>query len=292
MKNYDIQFENVDIQSVEFEKKIRECSDATFVCVATGSDELNLSTAEDVYCILKRNLINYTPPIFTRVRKIIKSDNFEQKGSFLAERNINLFGTTSSIFSNNTLFNSQLESLAFAVHLCYNWAIKSLKTDFDYKKALNDFYTSEYSRRSSMAAALHIPSKLKSCGINTLNSLPSEEELTEFRKLVKNDTKKQALMKNEHERWNAFMRSEGFRSVDFESVKKYAPYTRSHKDEAAKLHPCITGWDELDILQEQYNQLQAELDLKPSSFKEYDEKLVVEIPDIIKRANELSKEGW
>ena len=105
-------------------------------------------------------------------------------------------------------------------------------------------------------------------------------------------TKKEVLIENEHERWNAFMRSEGFRTVDFETVKKYAPYTRSHKDEAAKLHPCITSWTGLDALQQQYNELQNKLYLKKSNFKEYDEKLVVEIPKIIKRANELSKEGW
>ena len=99
-------------------------------------------------------------------------------------------------------------------------------------------------------------------------------------------------MMNEHERWNAFMCSEGFRSVDFETVKKYAPYTRSHKDEAAKLHPCITSWKNLEMLQKKYDELQGKLHLKKSNFIEYDEKLVVEIPKIIRRANDLSKEGW
>ena len=305
MENYNIKFEdNVDINSKEFEKKIIDCSDATFVCVATGSDELNISTAENIYRILRRNYSGYTPPIFTRIRKIIKSENFAEKGSYLYDRNIYLFGTTSSIFSNETLFNSQLENLAFAVHLCYNWSLDKSKESFEYQKALYDFYTSEYSRRSSMAAALHIPSKLKSIGIQTKNTLPCEADVYDFEKLLETKviikseketttkTKKEVLIENEHERWNAFMRSEGFRTVDFETVKKYAPYTRSHKDEAAKLHPCITSWTDLDTLQQQYNELQKKLYLKKSNFKEYDEKLVVEIPEIIKRANELSKEGW
>ena len=141
-----------------------------------------------------------------------------------------------------------------------------------------------------MAAALHIPSKLKSIGITTSDPLPKDDELGDFEELIKKN--KLTLMQNEHERWNAFMRSEGFRTVDFETVKNYAPYTRSHKDEAAKLHPCIKSWTDLDKLQQQYNELQKKLYLKKSNFKEYDEKLVVEIPEIIKRANELSKEGW
>jgi len=292
MNNYDIEFEDVEIESPEFESKVSAYANASFVCVATGSDDLNLSTAENVYRIIRRNYSGETPPIFSRVRKTIKSNNFEEKGSYLKERNIHLFGTTASVFSNDTLFNSTLENLAFAVHLCYNWALNEPKDSFVYKKALNDFCTSEYSRRSSMAAALHISAKLGSCGIIAKGTLPTDSDLLKFEEILKDDVLKLTLVKNEHDRWNAFMRSEGFRTVDFETVKKYAPLTRSHKDEAAKLHPCIVSWEELDILQEQYNKLQKQLDLKPSDFKEYDEKIVVEIPQIIRKARQLCEKGW
>lgn len=293
MRNYDVKFEEVDIESGDFETKVSRYKNTTFVCVATGSDDLNISTAENLFRIFRRNYTGYTPPIFTRVRKVMKSDNFADKGTFLKDRNIHLFGTSPSIFSNDTLFNSQLENLAFAVHLSYNWAIDDDKTSFNYQRALNDFYTSEYSRRSSMAAALHIPSKLKMCNIEVENGeLPSDKNLVEFEAAIKDENKKLELMINEHERWNAFMRSEGFRTVNFQTVKKYAPITRSHKDEDAKLHPCIVSWDDLDTLQEEYDALQKKLSLKISNFKEYDEKIVVEIPKIIKRANEFSKEGW
>ncbi len=292
MNNYDIEFEDVEIESPEFESKVSAYANASFVCVATGSDDLNLSTAENVYRIIRRNYSGETPPIFSRVRKTIKSNNFEEKGSYLKERNIHLFGTTACVFSNDTLFNSTLENLAFAVHLCYNWALNEPKDSFVYKKALNDFCTSEYSRRSSMAAALHISAKLGSCGIVAKGTLPTDSDLLKFEEILKDDVLKLTLVKNEHDRWNAFMRSEGFRTVDFETVKKYAPLTRSHKDEAAKLHPCIVSWEELDILQEQYNKLQKQLDLKPSDFKEYDEKIVVEIPQIIRKARQLCEKGW
>lgn len=293
MKNYNVKFEEVDIEGSDFETKVSRYKNTTFVCVATGSDDLNISTAENLFEIFRRNYTGYTPPIFTRVRKVMKSDNFADKGTFLDDRNIHLFGTSNSIFSNDTLFNSELENLAFAVHLSYNWAIDDEKTSFNYQKALNDFYTSEYSRRSSMAAALHITSKLKMCNIEVKKGeLPNEENLIEFDNIIKDEDKKLELMINEHERWNAFMRSEGFRTVKFSTVKKYAPLTRSHKDEDAKLHPCIISWEDLEPLQKEYDALQKKLSLKISNFKEYDEKLVVEIPKIIKRANEFSKEGW
>lgn len=285
MNHYDIQFEEVDVESIEFENKVKSYSDVTYVCVATGLDELNLSTANHIYQVLRRNYDGYIPPIFTRVRKTVKVSNFEAKGSFLEERNIHLFGTTASRFSNNVLFNSQLEKLALAVHLCYNGVLDEPENSFCYRKVLSDFYVSEYARRSSMSAALHIMAKLRA------KSWPTEAELNDFEKVITDKTAKEILVKNEHERWNAFMRSEGFRTVDFATVRKYAPYTRSHKDEMARLHPCIVSWDDLDSLQKQYDELQRALNLKQSNFKEYDQKIVEEIPKIIRKANQLYKEG-
>lgn len=293
LDRYDILFESIDVESKAFEEKIREYADATFVCVATDSDERNIAAAENVYRIFHRNYSGYIPPIFARVRKNQKCENFRQEGDYLVRKNIEFFGTMSGVFSNKTLFNTELENLAFAVHLCYNWALTAPKESFEYQKALNDFYTSEYSRRSSMAAALHIAAKLRSCNLIAADScVPTEEALADFEALVQDETVKSHLAKNEHDRWNAFVRSEGFRRADFETVKKYAPETRTHKDEEVKLHPCIVSWEELDALQQAYNALQQELNLKPSNFKQYDFKLVEEIPQIVAKAKQLEKEGW
>ncbi|MBO7217985.1 MAG: hypothetical protein J6V50_04715, partial [Clostridia bacterium] len=292
MEKYGIEFIDVDIESSDFEEVIKAFDDTTFVCVATGLDDLNIRTADNIYRIMRRHYSGYTPPIFSRVRKNIQSANFSDKGSYLKDRKTELFGTTESLFKNETLFNSELESLAFAVHLCYNFALSAPRDSFDYKKALHDFYTSEYSRRSSLATALHISAKLKSCGIDCGGILPSDDALSLYEEALLKDETKLRLIKNEHQRWNAFVRSEGFCAVDFENVKKYAPETRSHKDEKAKMHPCITEWEELDDLQAKYNELQQALNLKPSDFKEFDRKIVTEIPEIVRRAKTLSKEGW
>ena len=284
LKAYDIAFTDVDVQSTDFQGKVLENADATFVCVATGSDELNISVAETLYGIFRRRYAGFIPPIFTRVRQSVTSGNFHQQGTYLSERNIHVFGTAEAVFADQTLFNTRLETLAFAVHLCYNWALDKSKDSYEYQKAKHDFYTSEYSRRSSMAVALHIPAKLHSCGLG-------EDDLAGFAALLQDAKVAERMARNEHDRWNAFVRSEGFRTTDFETVKKYAPHTRTHKDEAAKLHPCILSWEELDVFQQQYNQLQEELLLKPSDFKEYDFKIVREIPQIMKKAKQLCEEG-
>lgn len=296
MNNYDISFVNVDIEKAEFESALNKQSNTSFVFIATGSDDLNLSTAERVFRLLKSKYSGYIPPIFTRVRKTVKSENFSEKGTFLSDRNIHIFGSLDSVFSKETILNSQLEKLAFAIHLCCCDALDSDKDSYEYKKALYDFNFSEYTRRSSMATALHISAKLKYCGLITSKHIsekcfsPFNVDISSFDELMKNENLQLNLIKNEHIRWNAFMRSEGYRTVDFETVKKYAPITRSHKDEDAKLHPCIVDWEKLEELQNEYNKLQAKLNLKKSNFTKNDKEIVIKIPLIIKKAKQLCEE--
>lgn len=294
-RNYDIKFVKADIESSDFESAIQKFSDATFVCVATGSDDLNIATAERVYRIFRRNYTGYLPPIYTRVRKDIKSNTLSSTNSFLDKRNIEVFGTTDSIFSNNRLFHSRLENLALAVHLCYNNVLSESRDSFKYKKALNEFYTSEYSRRSSMAVALHIPAKLHTLGItaNTIDrSEPfvSEKELRRYERIIKDAACLERLAQQEHERWNAFVRSEGFRSATIEAMKIYAPLTRSNKDEMARLHPCIVSWDNLAGLQTEYDALREKLNLKENNFQNNDREIIRKIPEIIRKANQLCEE--
>ena len=286
LKGYGIDFIDVDIESAELKEKMKDSLDAAYVCIATGSDDLNLSTAENLYHIFRRNNIDYTPPIFTRVRKTIKSENYNEKGSYLKNRNIHLFGTVDSVFKEKTLFNSKLENLAFAVNLCYCWALGADKESFEYGAAAEALYGSEYNRRSSMAAALHIAAKLYSCGLaNKENSEIGEENLLKFEKLIsEKKTKLDDLAKNEHDRWNAFVRSEGYVGVDMETVKGYADKTHSHKDDESKRHPCILSWEELDKFQKEYDACYEEFGLKKCDFKEYDYKIVKEIPQIVRAA--------
>ena len=292
LDQYNINFIDVDIESADFDKKIADSLDATFVCVATGSDDLNISTAENLYRIFRRQTFGYTPPIFTRVRKIVKSENYNKKDSYLYDRNIHLFGTTESIYSNNTLFNSKLEKLALAIHLCYSSALSKSYDSYEFKQALHTFCCSEYNRRSSMATALHISSKLVSCGImsNTQNH-PTDDDLNKFENNLDGEML-EVLIKNEHDRWNAFVRSEGYVCADVNTVCKYATENNSHKDEISKLHPCILGWDELSEFQKEYDEILAKnYGLKEQNFKDYDKDIIKKIPEIVRKANELCEEN-
>jgi hypothetical protein len=146
-----------------------------------------------------------------------------------------------------------------------------------------------------MAMALHIPAKLHACGI-TAHTSPKAEQLVIdkdircYEKLLENEEIVTTLAKNEHDRCNAFVRSEGFRVATIGTLKQYAPLNHSNKDELAKLHPCIVSWEELDVLQKEYDELREKFGLKANNFKNNDIDIIRKIPQIIKKANELCKE--
>ena len=107
LKEYDIKFVQTDIKSVDFQKDIAESLDATHVTVSTGNDDLNITTADELFTYFRKNKnFGDTPPIFARVRGDIKTLNLLHGEDFLKSRNIHIFGTTETIFSDKTLFNS------------------------------------------------------------------------------------------------------------------------------------------------------------------------------------------
>ncbi len=291
LPEYDIKFIETDINSVQFEKDIKESLDATYVVLSTGQDEMNINTAEYLYRVFRKSSsFEKTPPIFARVRESTKSSNLTEENSFLENRNIHIFGTTETIFRQRSLFNTELEHLAFAIHLCYFGALNEPVGSSYYKEVLHHFYTREYDRRSSMATALHIPSKLVSCGVlKPGDSVLDGKISAKFESYISDEVALLELAKNEHDRWNAFMRSEGYRKASIAQMKEYAHKTGSHKDDHAKLHPCITAWEELDLVAEEYNELK--IGKKPVDFQKYDFDIVKKIPEILRMASLLdSKE--
>ncbi len=277
LKNYNIEFIKADVQHASFESIIQEKSaDATYGVIAMGDDELNLIAADRIQGVLRRvKKFEKTPPLFVRVRAGMKAKNLSDT-SYLEQRNITLFGTIDTIYSEKTLLNTELEKRALAVHLCYNKALDLSPEDPAYQKAVNRYLTSEYNRRSSMAAALHQDAKLHSAALLKEQGLESKEILDR-------------LYRNEHLRWMAFMRSEGYRTTDSKTMTLYAPKTGRDRDDLSKLHPCIIDWDQLDALSAHFNQLG--LSSEPVDFKEYDELIVNRIPKICEVAAALPSGG-
>lgn len=294
-----IQFVKADVETLEFRDKLLEENnslDATYIVVAMGEDQLNFSTSDELFKIYRRSNgfdEEKMPEIFARVRSNLKSQSYINKNEFLTKRHIHLFGTAESIFSEKTLFNTDLENLAFAVHLAYNGCLQKEKDTEKYKEAYLDFKTSEYNRRSSMATALHIPAKLHMCGAGIENI---EDIFSDSEEIIKNlkiyegrilDSKEfERMARNEHDRWNAFMLSEGYQSASKEEMLQYCKITKEHKDDRSMLHPCITDWESLDDLSKTFNGVCG----KNKDFKSSDADIIINIYKIIQKAKNLKGE--
>ena len=279
---YNIEFINSDITDENFESLITASSDSTYVLIATGDDALNITTADTVHRVLKTATGNYgeNAPIYTRVRSGIMAQTLEKsENCYLKSRNISIFGNIESIYSNTTIFNNTLDRLALAVNMIYNEFTSLDHNDAQFSEIKRSFETNEYDRRNSTATALHIIYKLFCCGIlskersalNISDADSFEEVLPQYRDM---------LAQNEHLRWNDYMRCDGYRAADFDTVKKYAEFTGSHKNITAKLHPCITNWENLDKLAQQYNAFAG----TDKNFKKSDYDIIDNLGNIIRFA--------
>ncbi len=273
---YDIDFIKADVSHSDFAASIAEHSgDMTYAVIAMGDDELNIAAADKLQGILRKiNGFNKTPPIFARVRSSLKSENLSNT-QYLKDRNIHLFGSIDTIYSEETLLNTELEKLALAVHLCYYGVLEKNSEDEAFQSAVKSFVGSAYNRRSSMASALHIAPKLY------MAEKLKEQEFTDDDILDK-------LAQCEHLRWMAYTRGIGFSAATTEQMKKYAPLTGKDRDDMSKLHICLHGWDELDGLSDDFNSImKIENEEDKTDFKDIDRVIMKNLDLILEKAKTL-----
>ena len=305
----DIGFVKCDVDTDEFEKLVFDentgSPDASYIFITTPDDEKNIELSERLYRLFRsHNHYSHTPRILTRVRSSIKSEIYvRDDNSYLEQRNIRFFGSLNSVFEQSTLFHSQLERLAFTVELAYNYLLpekdpasmsldelKAYLSRKDIVECRNNFMHSEYMRRSSMAAALHIPAKLHDCGVLEVGQPFLDDAVAaRFEKLLEED---EGLLDSlaclEHSRWLAYMQSEGYRQADWEELLRFYPKLehKNNQDKLSKRHLCIVGWEMLDELNEKYMSLNPP---HKKDFKASDRNIVGNIPRLIRLTNRLEE---
>ena len=175
---------SVDVQTSTFADKISKITDATYVFVALGNDDVNINTAVNLRMYFERMHIH---PVIqavvynTQQKKALKGiENYRGQAY-----DIEFVGDIASSYTEDVILNSELEADALRRHM--KWG----------KEA--EFWTYEYNYRSSMASAIHMKARI-ACGIPGAGK--KEEELT----AEERDT----IEVLEHRRWNAYMRSEGY----------------------------------------------------------------------------------
>lgn len=287
-----IKFITADVDTSGFEEKLLEkenSPDATYIVIAMRDDQMNFSVADELYRIYRRSNgfdDERMPEIFARVRSGLKSYALFGNAEFLTKRHIHIFGTAESIYSHKTLFNTELENLAFAVHLACRGLLDKEKDDKEYEAEALKFKTSEYARRSSMASALHIPAKIQMCidGEDSNEDIFADENVKLYEDKMEEKEEVERLARKEHDRWNAFMLSEGYRPVSIEEMLCYSEKTKEYEDEETLLHPCITDWDALDELQACIKKVYGE----DKQYKKYDRDIVGCVPAIIRKAKKMN----
>lgn len=277
LSNYNYNFIEADIYS---EKTIKELDNLkgqniNYVMVALDTETKNIEVAT----FLRRYFLNQDKESYSRMPSInlwieendkkLQIDSLKHD-SIINSYNFNSFGSIEEMYNTKSIVNSEIENLAMQVHCVY--------CPDDINNDLEEFYKLEYNKKSSRAVGVHMKYKLYSVlkdnySGNLENDLNNniQEVLRQYNE-IKNKEIIDALVKNEHDRWNAYVRADGFKSVAKEEVAKYKDFTKNTKHFLAKLHPAIVEFEKLEEV-EKYLQ---------KNFKASDETIIANIERILK----------
>lgn len=213
-----------DVESAEFAREVGALTGATYVFVALGSDEANIAAAVRLRRLFKQAGIN--PVIHAVVGNPDKAQIVSGCRNFRGmEYGIQSVGDMRTQYSEGVILNSELEEEALKIHIKYgkSAAFDSMTADeqaAETERLRKQFYAYEYFYRSSLASALHLKARI-ACGLQGEGAEEDERKLSIL----------------EHCRWNAYMRTEGYRfsgSLD-----------RKSRDDMAKLHNLMVPFGEL-----------------------------------------------
>ena len=264
-----INFYQADVTRNEFKEVLDQyCRDATYIVIALKEDDLNIDTA--TYLKMYYEAVDFSrkelPVIHLRVRDTVKNERI--MGVYYQDAfHMNAFGSIEKVFSHKNLIHSNLEKMALASHFAYCEVLNDLEYRDDPKKmervqnARDSYNSQEYNQRSSFASVLHIIYKMHDCGVTVSSgSLLERKHIEQLRETLKDSNLRDRLAQLEHRRWNAFMRSEGYSKASIGAVEQYFKYTQKPINKAAKLHPALVSWEELDFVSREISRIEKKVE--------------------------------
>lgn len=200
-----------DVTTKSFADEIAKLTDATYVFISLGSDEMNIRTAVDLRMLFERMKIRpvIQAVVYSTDEKMALSGITNYRGQ---SYDIEFIGDTNTSYSEAVIMNSELEADALRRHL--KWGKEE------------EFWQYEYNYNSSVASAIHMKARI-ACGI--LGATKKEEDLTE--------EERKTIETLEHRRWNAYMRSEGY-------IYSGSP-EKSSRNDLAKMHHDLVDYSSL-----------------------------------------------
>jgi hypothetical protein len=274
---------NIDYYDCTSEKEIvdvirQKCADVTYVIVSETTDNETMKRG----IILRRlfyklsETFDYCPPIFCYIKEpskfnIVKNlataeSNPKRKMSY----DLTPFGSLEEVYTYDKLIHSDLERIAKNVHLAYEEIFSD--GPINVGEALKRYHIFEVNKRSNRANALHIRYKLNLLGLDYTGQEDAEEvNMQDYYTEEYMDL----LAASEHDRWMAFLETEGWEPSTREEVYSYRESGISkgrHNCPILKKHPYICEYEKLKELS---------IDLEGKDTTIYDKELILRIPDIL-----------
>ena len=202
---------DVDVQTITFADKISKITNASYVFVALGNDDMNINTAVNLRMYFER--IKIHPVIQAVVYNSQQRKALEGIANYRGQAyDIEFVGDIESSYTEDVIIDSELEDDALKRHL--KWGKEE------------EFWTYECNYRSSMASAIHMKARVK-CGIPGADK--KEADLS--------DEERTIIETLEHRRWNAYMRAQGY--IFSGSTDK------SSRNDLAKMHHDLVDYSSL-----------------------------------------------
>lgn len=246
-----------------------ESQDYRYILVALGDDERNIRVASRLKrfyrlrhweCKAQRRTGDLQPQICVNLEDSIKHSYTKElwKEKFEEDRALRVFGGLDQVFTEEVLIPRNLHRAARWIHRELN---RSKTTDQVQEKAS----WGEYERRSSIACALHAKFHAASFGEND-SGLLRQCGSADYSRLID----------MEHQRWMAYVRSEGLRKSDPDLMEVYYDEKNGrHVDILGKLTPCLAEPDELTALWDQLLAKDHDYYSGQYTFRERDELVVL-----------------
>lgn len=256
----------------------QNCADANYIIASSASDNATMQESLELRRLFYKLDPEFKncPPIFCYIQDPSKfnitknlataESNPKRKVSY----DLIPFGSLEDVYTYEKLVNSDLELLAKNIHLAYEEIFSD--GEINVEEALKRYSIFEVNKRSNRANALHIRYKLNLLGLDytaedtaqavTLKDYYTQEVLEQ-------------LSISEHDRWMAFLETEGWIPSSKEDVLSYRNSGISrgrHNCPVLKMHPYICEYEKLEALS---------LELEGKDTRVYDTELIVRIPDIL-----------
>ncbi|MBQ4065671.1 MAG: hypothetical protein IJD10_06185 [Clostridia bacterium] len=256
----------------------QQCSDANYIIVSDDSDNNTMNRGIMLRRLFYRlsKTYDYCPPIFCYIKEPAKYEIVKNLATaeFNPKRKMSYdlipFGSLSEVYSYKQLVDSDLEKLAKNVHLAYEEIFSS--GEINVKEAIKNYNVFAVNKRSNRANALHIRYKLNLLGLDYCEE-DEARSVTMSDYYTEESLKKLSL--SEHDRWMAFLETEGWIPATKEDVYAYRESGISkgrHNCPILKMHPYICEYENLKDLS---------MDLEGKDTTVYDEELILRIPDIL-----------